>query len=191
MPDFYIKEGDNFVLYSGAKLVPESDLLAAKGGLESQVSNLKSQLTDAQKAADENLQRATRAESAAEAVRPELESLRAKATQVDTLTSQLQAATEGRTQMETRLLGVRRQELVQKYKMDEARTKELDNLSMDALESLDQTLSKFGNGVGNNPNPNPGPNQPHTSQFDTGGGGGGQQTPLRGRDLIKEGLKSG
>ncbi len=183
MADLFVKEGDNFVPYT-VKVVPESDLLAAKGGLESQISTLKAEVEDAKKSSDQHYQRALKGEADATALKTELEPLKVEAAKVTQLTTDLQAATTGRTEMETRLLGVRRLELVGKFKLPTEKAKELDNLSASQLDEVEKTLTTFG--------AVPAGDQPPTRRsFDTGvpGGPGGPEQP-RGRDLIKEGLRS-
>jgi hypothetical protein len=192
MPEFYTKDGDNYVLYSGAKLVPETDLVTVKGGLESKVKEMESQLADAKGYADQNLNRALKAESDLTTIKSEVEPLRAKAAEVDTLNTKLVELTAGRTELETKVLGQRRTELVSKFKMPEDKAKELDSMTMEQLDSIEQTLEKFGVVPQSDPNPNPNGNGLRRAAFDVGGGGGGgtNDSP-RGRDLIKQGLREG
>lgn len=193
MDDLFIKQGDTFVPYSGPKLVQESDLLAAKGGLEAEIRGLKDSLATKTTEADNTLQRAIRAEQAVETVKTETAPLKEKAAQVDSLTAQLQAATARGTETENRLVGVRRAEIARKFNLAGDKLKELDTLSYDQLNNMEETLTKWGPPPGTSTPPGNTQQQPPNRSFDNGGGGGNQpgSTDLRGRDLIKQGLAAG
>jgi chromosome segregation ATPase len=187
VPDLYTKEGDSYVPYNGPKLVVESDLVAAKASLQTQLDQAKAELTDAKTYADGNLQRAITAERDLTTVRAELDPLKNKAAQVDTLTSQVTALTTGKTELETKMLGIRRQEVATKFHIQGDKLKELESMDIAGLDNLETTLSKWGTTPNGSQDRIPRPNQ-----FDTGGGGVGTgPDTTRGRDLIKQGLAQG
>lgn len=183
MPDYFVKEGDNYVPVT-TKLVPEADLIAAKGGLEAKLQAVEGELGEAKTQAQQATARATTAESGRVAAESKVTELTDKAAKVDELSQQLTAAQAGRTALESEVVGSKRAAIIQKFHIEGDRAKELETMDLEGLKTLEDTLGKYlpvGSGNGGS--------APNRSNFDTGGGTQGTSQTLSGRQQIQEALR--
>jgi predicted RNase H-like nuclease (RuvC/YqgF family) len=186
MPDYFIREGDEYKLVS-EKLIPERDLMAFKVPAENKERQLTTQVSELQKNLDEMTVRATSAETAVETVKTELAPLKENQDKVSTLESELTTLKEKYAAADTQLLTTRRQAIVQKFGLKDDAAKKLESMTVDQLTSFEESASLLGV-TSNNGNGNNNPNQ-NRSNFDRGnngtGSGSGNESA---HTLIKEGL---
>jgi predicted RNase H-like nuclease (RuvC/YqgF family) len=162
---------------AGRKFVPESDLIAAKKGLEGQISDIQTQLATARTDLDAKHQALlgeTAAREKAEASVAESSRLGEK---VKELEQKLREATTGRDQLLQQMVGLKRLQVAEMSKAigTEIPAAELEKKTEQQLDSLIEALKLV------KPGAKPG--------FDGGAGGGGGEGITGGRALIKAGLK--
>ena len=123
------------------KLVPESDLLAVKKGSEEKISKLTADIAEASRKSDEHYQNLLNERASAEAVKLELEQLKATSKDVAEIQAKLDALRNQSVQDSTRSLELHRQLLVLKYSIG----KELvDGKTQQQLDSLEEALKIIG-----------------------------------------------
>jgi len=160
---------------SGRKYVPESDLIAAKKGLEDRIGTVQADLATARSNADAQYQEVLRLQAAVKDAETKLSSSAASKEELDKLTKQLREATDGRDALVTQIAGLRMLSIHERTKipMDELKGKTNEQLS--ALEEALRLVKPATGG----------------QSFDGGGTpAGGTVPPAKGRTLIKEGLKA-
>lgn len=187
MPDYFIREGDEYKLVSD-KLIPERDLMAFKVPAEAEKKSLTNQISVLQEELDKTTLRAVTAETAAEAVKSELEPLKANQDKVSTLESELTTLKEKYAAADTQLLTTRRQSIISKFGLKEDAAKKLESMTVDQLTSFEESASLLG--VSNSGNGNGNGNNQNQSRFDRGNNGNGSSPakPESAHSMIKEGL---
>lgn len=143
------------------KMVPESDLIAVKRGLEKQVEDVKSAsaqvISDLKSTADKHYQSLLQEQTAKTAVEEELKKASAKVADVEKLQTDLTNATTSREQLGTELLGLKRSNLSLQYGVTDV---QLEGKSLEQLSTLEDALKLVGPSKG-------------TRNYDVSGGGGG------------------
>lgn len=154
-------DNNTLTLPDGKKYVLESDLLAVKKGHEKQLSDLQEAstiaLNDAKGKADEHYQNLLSERTAKEQLESrvkELEPLQSKVTEYE---AQIKTAGESSEQLNTKLLGLKKDYMKTVYKLTDANS--LEGKTLTELETLESALKLVGPKDGKG--------------YDTGGGGGG------------------
>lgn len=158
---------------SGKKYIPESDLIAAKKGLESQVSDLQGQVTTVRTDLDAKHQALLSETAARQRAESSLSDQSKLSEQIKALQKELGDATKSRDEHKATLVELKRLSVAQRSNipMDQLATK-----TEAQLDALDEALKLV----------KPGPGQPG---YDGGTGGTGGTERLTGRQQIKAGLK--
>lgn len=160
MDDITQPSGDNPVT-DDRKMVPESDLIAVKKGLEKQIEDVKSAsalvISDLKSTADKHYQSLLLEQTAKTAVEEELKKANANVVDIEKLQTDLANATTSREQLEPKLLGLKKANMVLQYGIIDA---QLDGKNLEQLNTLEEALKLVGPGKG-------------TRNYDISGGGGG------------------
>jgi len=161
---------------SGKKYVPESDLIAAKKGLEDRLSGVQGELATSKADLDSRHQDVLNAQAALKEAEGKLSTLSGSTTKSAEenkgLKQQLVEATKSREDAVSRLLGLRRLAITAKIpKMDQA---ELEKMTPEQLDALETTIKHLPDGT--------------KPTYDGGSGGGGGGSDLSARKKIVAGL---
>ncbi len=187
MATYFVKVGDDYKEISlddikkSDKLVLESDLLALKGSNETNTKRLEKEIETLSTEKDSLLTRATSAESAAEAVKKELEPLKNSATEAETLKTKLAELESKQSAAETQLLSTKRKELIKNYNLDGDKAKQVESMSLTDIESMEKNLELVGAGKQNGNNNN-------GSQFDRRNNNDHAETPKSSFNAIRDAL---
>lgn len=169
----------DFLSKSGKKYIPESDLIAAKKGLESKVEELTTTIESLRTQADEKHQALLTKTAELEEAGRKLSEAQKLGPQLKEVQGQLTEATKRGDEASSVLADVRRMAIHQKAGIP---FEELKSKTPDELSNLESALKLIPEDkLGGRPR----------QSFDGGGGGeGGTGDRRSGRQLIKEGLKA-
>lgn len=159
---------------SGKRYVPESDLIAAKKGLETQLSEVQAGLATTRMDLDSKHQDVLRLQAAVTDAEAKLSTTKASQEKLTELEKQLKAATEGRDVLSNQIIALRRLSI---YNASGGKVPmaELEKKDATQLAALEEALKLVGTTTG--------------QTFDGGHATpGGPATKVRGRTLIKQGL---
>ena len=161
---------------SGTVYVKESDLLAAKKGLETSLGQVRTELATLKAESDSKHQEVLDAQAALKEAEGKLSTTNTSAGKaaedIKGLRQQLVEATKSREESAGRLLGLRRLAITTKIpKMDQA---ELEKMTPEQLDALETTIKHLPDGA--------------RPTYDGGSGGGGGGSELRPRQKIAAGL---
>jgi len=165
-----------FLKASGTPYVKESDLIAAKKGLETSLGQVRTELATLKAESDSRHQELLDAQAALKGAEDKLSTTNTSAgksaEEVKGLKQQLVDATKSREDAVNALLGLRRLAITAKVpKMDQG---ELEKMTPEQLDALEITIKHLPDGA--------------RQTFDGGGGGGGGGSELSARRKIAAGL---
>jgi len=160
---------------SGKKYVPESDLIAAKKGLDGKIGTLESELTTTKASLDAKHDALLKETAAKEAVEAKVSEASALKEKIDKLTKELGEATTGRDQITKKLVDLKRLAIHQRTK-GKMTMEDLGKKTEEHLDSLIESLDALS------------PETKGQQTYDDGTGGTGGTAPKGGRSLIKAGL---
>lgn len=123
------------------KFVKESDLLAVKGGAERKESELLAQIAESNRLKDETHNQLLQVQATNEQLDGQAKESATHKQRVGELEGELNAATEGRRQLEEELLGMRRTHLATGYNVSE---ESLKDKTADQLKNLEEALKLTG-----------------------------------------------
>ena len=178
MGDITVEDALKALSESGTKYVPESDLIAAKKGLESKLAETQANLATSRSDLDSKHQDVLRLQAAVKEAEGKLSSDQASKDKLADLEKQLKEATDGRDALANQIIGLRRLHIFNaaggKIQMADLEKKDASQLS-----ALEEALKLVGVTTG-------------SQTFDGGHtAAGGPVHRIKGRSLIKEGLAQG
>lgn len=123
------------------KMVPQRDLIAVKEGLNKQMTELKAELENTKKTADDHYQDLLNERASKEAATRLLEEIQAKVARVQELETQLSGEVETRKRLESTVLDAKRNQLLAEYNIPK---EVVAGKGAAELELLEQSLRLIG-----------------------------------------------
>lgn len=151
MTDYYVKDGENYVLATD-KLVPERDLMALKASKENGEAQSTAKIAELTDSVDKLTVRATTAEAERTTLTAELEPLKVEAAKVPQLTEQVTSLTTKAGAAEGQLLDTRRDAFISKYGITAAETvSKVKSMTAEQLQAHEESATLFGVAPGTKP----------------------------------------
>ena len=123
------------------KMVPESDLIAMKKGLEGEVATLKQQMEEAKKTADTHYQTILSERASREAAERKVQEIQPTASQLESTRAELATAKTSSEQLSKQLLDLHRNRLEEVYKVPKT---SLEGKTTRELEIMEEALKLTG-----------------------------------------------